>query len=66
MNKKEISYNLKHFMKTNRLGTIGFVIVSIFIIVGVFAPWLAPSDPNQMNLKHTCVAELYKSIRNRP
>jgi peptide/nickel transport system permease protein len=49
-------YGIKHFFKTNRLGTVGFILVVIFIVLGTFAPWIAPFDPNQMDLKNTLSA----------
>lgn len=49
-------YSIKHFFKTNRLGTVGFILVVIFIILGTFAPWIAPYNPNQMDLKNTLSA----------
>lgn len=49
-------YSIKHFFKANRLGTVGFILVVIFIILGTFAPWIAPYNPNQMDLKNTLSA----------
>src|SRR3989454_11095895 len=34
----------------NRLGTIGFVIVVVFLIVALFAPWIATHDVGATNL----------------
>jgi peptide/nickel transport system permease protein len=31
----------------NRLGKIGLVIIAVFFVVAVFAPWLAPYDPRE-------------------
>ena len=39
------------FTKNFRLATLGGLIVLLFIIVALFAPVLAPRDPNKMNLK---------------
>lgn len=33
----------------SKTGTVGLIIVLIFIFVAVFAPWLAPHDPNEIN-----------------
>ncbi len=33
-------------------GTIGFAIVGTVFLCAVFAPWIAPHDPNQQNLLH--------------
>ena len=35
----------------SRLGTVGFVIVVLFLLIGIFGPWLAPHDPNLINIK---------------
>src|SRR5205085_12321089 len=40
-------------MKTqpmNRLGTIGIVIISVFVLVAIFAPWIATHDVGATNL----------------
>src|SRR6266516_1226552 len=34
----------------NRLGTIGIVIVAVFVLVAVFAPWIATHDVGATNL----------------
>jgi peptide/nickel transport system permease protein len=31
----------------NRLGKIGLVIIALFFLVAIFAPWLAPHDPRE-------------------
>jgi peptide/nickel transport system permease protein len=31
----------------NRLGKIGLVIIAVFFVVAVFAPWIAPYDPRE-------------------
>ncbi|MCI0523872.1 MAG: ABC transporter permease [Acidobacteria bacterium] len=31
----------------NRLGKIGLVIITVFFVIAVFAPWLAPYDPRE-------------------
>jgi peptide/nickel transport system permease protein len=31
----------------NRLGKIGLVIITVFFIIAIFAPWIAPHDPRE-------------------
>jgi peptide/nickel transport system permease protein len=38
--------------RSNPLATIGVVLVSIFVLFAVFAPWIAPQDPAQIDLPH--------------
>lgn len=37
-------------LRRNKLAMVGFSILAVLILVAVFAPWLAPYDPNEMNL----------------
>ncbi|WP_241236356.1 nickel transporter permease [Brevibacillus marinus] len=41
---------LRRFRK-NRRAMIGLWIVSIFVVVAIFAPWIAPYDPIQQNMQ---------------
>jgi peptide/nickel transport system permease protein len=34
----------------NRLAAIGMVLVTIFVLFALFAPWIAPQSPSQINL----------------
>ena len=34
----------------NRLAAIGIALVCLFVVFALFAPWVAPSDPAQLNL----------------
>src|SRR4051812_13051444 len=34
----------------NRLGTCGMALVCLFVIFALFAPWIAPRDPAQLDL----------------
>lgn len=45
--------SLRHFVRNYKLGTIGAVIVLLFILAGIFAPWVAPKDPNQIAVRDT-------------
>lgn len=45
--------SLRHFVRNYKLGAIGAVIVLIFVITGLFAPWIAPKDPNQISVRDT-------------
>lgn len=40
---------LRRFLR-NRLAIIGGIVVSIFVVCAIFAPWLAPMDPLRQNL----------------
>jgi len=37
-------------MRRNRLAVAGLVILSALILMAIFAPWIAPYDPNEMDL----------------
>lgn len=39
--------------KRHRLGLIGTIIIIILVLVALFAPFLAPSDPRQVDLSNT-------------
>ncbi len=41
-----------NFAKSFPLATIGGIIVLAFVLVAVFAPYVAPQDPNKMNLEN--------------
>ncbi len=45
--------SLRHFVRNYKLGTIGAIIVLIFVMTGIFAPWIAPKDPNQIAVRDT-------------
>ncbi len=53
VNMGKLIENLKHFCKTNRLAAIGVVIVVLFIMIGILAPYIAPYDPYQINLRNS-------------
>jgi peptide/nickel transport system permease protein len=36
--------------RSNRLAAAGIVLVTIFVILAIFAPWIAPQDPASINL----------------
>jgi peptide/nickel transport system permease protein len=42
--------SLRSAARKNPLATIGIVAVLIFVIFALFAPWIAPQDPAQINL----------------
>ena len=46
-------HRITQFASDYRLAAIGGVIVILFIFVGVFAPWLAPADPNEISVRNT-------------
>ncbi len=39
-----------HRLRRNRGALIGFGLVATFVLVAIFAPWLAPSGPREQNL----------------
>ncbi|HET7208209.1 MAG TPA: ABC transporter permease [Terriglobales bacterium] len=44
--------SLRSAARKNSLATIGIVLVVIFIFFALFAPWIAPQDPAQIDLPH--------------
>ena len=44
--------SLRRSARANPLATVGVVLVSIFLIFAIFAPWIAPQDPAQIDLPH--------------
>src|SRR6185437_5089902 len=42
--------SLPRLAKRNPLAAIGCVFVAAFIVFAIFAPWIAPQDPAQINL----------------
>jgi ABC-type dipeptide/oligopeptide/nickel transport system permease subunit len=40
-------------LKKNRLAMFGLLLVGLLILLAVFAPWIAPYDPTQVNLKES-------------
>ena len=57
----EINYEIRkrknwlRYLKSWEI-SLGFVIVGIFILTAVFAPWLAPYDPLAVNIKDRLIA----------
>lgn len=49
---KTIIDSIRHFCENNRLAEIGEIIVLFFILVGLFAPVIAPYNPNQIDLRN--------------
>ena len=39
-----------HILRSNRLATLGLVMVCIFVLCATLAPWLAPQDPAHIDL----------------
>ena len=40
-------------LKRNRMAMVGLVIISIFVLCAILAPWIAPHDPLDSSLSHT-------------
>src|SRR5215813_7872683 len=36
--------------RSNRLAATGMVLVALFVVLAIFAPWVAPQDPAYINL----------------
>ncbi|MCK5603445.1 ABC transporter permease [Candidatus Pacearchaeota archaeon] len=47
--KKNIADFWKSY-KSHRLGILGLIMVTIFILIGIFAPYIAPYDPYEMGV----------------
>src|ERR1700731_2803925 len=45
-----LAISLPHIARHNPLAAVGVVLVSIFLFSAVFAPWIAPRDPSQIDL----------------
>ena len=45
--------NAWHKLSRNKTAVIGLVIVVIMVILAVFAPLIAPQDPNAIDIAHT-------------
>jgi peptide/nickel transport system permease protein len=41
---------VRHHARHNVLATIGVVLVTVFVIFAIFAPWIAPQDPAAIHL----------------
>jgi peptide/nickel transport system permease protein len=44
------------FIKNNRLAALGGLIVVIFLLMGLFAPFIAPFEPNKIDLRNSLLA----------
>jgi len=49
--RKKVLKPIGTFMREQRLATFGAFLVLAFLITGIFAPVLAPQDPNQVNVR---------------
>lgn len=43
---------IRRFARRYKLATVGAVLILLFVFTGVFAPWLAPMDPNKVSVRH--------------
>lgn len=53
MKSRHILSPLITFTQDYKLATFGAVLVTLFILTGVFAPWLAPRNPNQVSTRNS-------------
>jgi peptide/nickel transport system permease protein len=44
---------LRVFVRLHRLGAVGGVLILLFVLAGLLAPFLAPYDPNQIDVRIT-------------
>jgi peptide/nickel transport system permease protein len=51
-----LAISLRSAARKNPLALIGIVSVTVFVVFAVFAPWIAPSDPAQIDLAHRLAA----------
>lgn len=42
-----------HFIRNNKLGSVGGMVVIAFVILAIFAPWIAPVDPSKSSIRET-------------
>ena len=47
---REMSVNFVQRVKRQPLAAIGLVLLAVFVVCAVFAPWLAPQDPARLDL----------------
>lgn len=47
---KKVRKNIKSYMKTSKVGTIAAVVILLIVLVAIFAPVIAPYDPDETNL----------------
>ncbi len=45
--------SFNYFIRNYKLGAIGALIVLIFVVTAMLAPWIAPKDPNQIAVRDT-------------
>lgn len=49
MKKKSKFRSVLQWIGKNKLFTLGIIIVGIYLLAGIFAPLIAPSDPGKAN-----------------
>jgi len=42
---------VRRFMRNYKLASIGGLVVLLFFVVGLLAPWIAPKDPDQVSIR---------------
>lgn len=48
-----VSRFVANFARYYRLAAVGGLIVLVFVLVGLLAPWIAPKDPNKISVRDT-------------
>lgn len=49
-------YFLRQQLKTQPLAALGLLLIGTFLLAGVFAPWISPSNPSAIDLSHRLAA----------
>lgn len=44
---------MRRFARRYKLAAFGAILILLFVLTGLFAPWLAPMDPNKISVRHT-------------
>lgn len=50
MNLRGYRKPLRRFVRTYKLATIGAIVVIVFLLLGILAPWIVPYDPDKISL----------------
>jgi ABC-type antimicrobial peptide transport system permease subunit len=59
------SSRLKRERRSAALLWVGLVVVGLFVMLGVFAPWIAPHDPVKQNISNMLLPPSGKKAARR-
>lgn len=51
MNLQNVKNEIARFVRQHKLAALGGLIVLTFVLMAIFAPWVAPQDPNKVNVR---------------